>query len=475
MPYFYDQNLLDQEKDPTEANQVQISGASPTTDSSGEPTQGQTKKELNTGSGFQNLDKYLATNQSQNFGNQVLGKVSNEIQGAQKNQQDASKQFKEQVTTANSLPTSEQVNQALANPAQANAKEFQKWGSQSYSGPKSLGDSQANYNQFWSGVNKANTEAKMLGSEPGRFSLLDSYFGKPSYSYGQKSLDNLLIQQSGLGQQTQDLQKQAAQLKSQGKAESDSLQNFAAQRAGEVENSRKNTLSAIGLNPDGSVVRGANAGALGKQYQAVEDAVANQNTQRHSEQQALAEGLRQGSITKAQAEALGIENPTLYDLNLNDYLSMGADLTKDQVMTPEQRAYIQALSDLAGTTDNFAGGTGQAPARVYTFDNSRFTNDVGAKANAYANELNQAVGVVKNNAPLAGDVLNSYSNQTNPANILKDLNNEVAFWNAEKSKGNPYADTRLGQLRTSTEAISNVLNKFGINPDTGSARYLRTT
>lgn len=388
MPFVYDPNLDDDQKQ-KDASQVQISGAAPTADTGG-TTGNKTGPEAsqNTGSGFQNLDKYLQTNQSQEFGNQVTGKVQDQVTQARGNIDSASGQFGQKVQSANTLPGQQDVNNAIANPTGADQKQFQHWESQKYTGPNSLAEDADDYNKFWSGTNQANTQAQLLGTEPGRFSLLDSYFGRPTYGFGQKSLDNLLIQQGGVGEKTKDLQDQAAQLKTYGNDQTKNLQNQASTRAGEVDQSRQGVRSAIGLDDTGNVITGEKAGAIGQQYKSAQDALAAANSQRQAEIQSALSGLQAGKLTPDQAQAMGVTlGQKLYDVDPSKYFTGGQNLNINQTMTPEQRSYIQALSQLAGITDTFANGTAQDKGKDYSFDPNRLAADVASRGAAYQKAL----------------------------------------------------------------------------------------
>lgn len=396
MPFIYDPNLDQEHQQQQAAQGVQLSGAAPVANASGSPSANQSQsKDVNSGSGFQNLDKYLSTNQSQAFGNQVLGKVGNQVQNASTQMNQAADQFANQVKSANNIPTQADINKAIANPAQANAGQFQEWKNQTYKGPTSLSDpsAQDTWNKYWSGAKQAQTSANLLGNEAGRFTLFDQYFGKPSYGFGQKSLDNLLVQQSGLGNQTRDLQNQATQLQQKGADTAKTLQELASTRAGDVDRNRNNLLSTIGIDAQGNVLTGDKAGAIGKEYQAFDDYLNQQNAARHAQQQAFKSNLAKDTLTGDDLAAMNLGNVQgqhLYDLDLNNYYTAGGDLNKDQVMTPEQRARIQALSNLAGVTDTFASSAPQAQSAAYGFDINRLRSDAAAREAAYNNELEQA-------------------------------------------------------------------------------------
>jgi hypothetical protein len=386
MPYFYDVNL-DPNRNRSDPNAVQISGAQAVAGPTGStaPNQGKSR-DVQSGSGFQNLEKYLTANQPQAFGTQVLGKVGGQVEQAGQQMQNAGEQFKQQVAGANYVPTSQEVSKAIANPASANAEQFKAFRTQEYGGPKNLAENQDAWNKYWSGAQQAKTNAGLLGNEAGRFTLLDQYFGKPTYGFGQKSLDNLLVQQSGLGRQARDVQNQATALQSTGNEQAKKLQEFASQRAGEVEKARADTLAQLGVNAQGQLLTGSDAGALGKQYQNVESELAAANANRLGQRQDIQNSVQQGAFTADQLKKLGLSaGANLYDIDLSRYLTQGQDLTRDQVMSPDQRAYIQALSNLAGYTDNFASGTPQSAGEAYTYDTGALKSALNQRAADFEN------------------------------------------------------------------------------------------
>ncbi len=392
-PYFRDP--LDQDEEQTQlvggANSSTSSGTPSGTPSGGvalqtqENTTQKGNKGLNTGSGFQNLDSYLNTNNAKQFGQQVVGKVGDQVTDAKTHQNEAASQFQNQVQSANVLPSNEQVNQAIANPEKADQNAFQSWMKEQYTGPKALSESQAAWNQYWGGTNQANTSAGLLGNEQGRFSLLDQYFGRPQYNFGEKSLDNLLVQRGGVGNDIRQVQGQAQALNQQGKDQERNLQGVASQRAGAVEQNKNNVLNAIGVDSKGQVVtEGSGKGAIGREYQDVYDRLAMLNSQRQLTQRDVQDALKSGKLTSEQIKQLGLNgNESIYDLDLNKYLTLGQDLTRDQAMSPEQRARIRALSQLAGVQDTFAQNEGSETAPAYTFDRARYLADVANAEERY--------------------------------------------------------------------------------------------
>lgn len=385
MPYYNDPNL---EQDPNkDQTNTPISGAAPTTDSSGSVA-APNQKGLQTGSGYQNLDKYLQTNSNNGFGGQLGQKVQGQVDMAKQGIQAGADQFNSQVSSANKIPAQSDVNSAIANPTGANASDFQNWENQSYSGPNSLADSASAWNKVNSGISTAGTQAQLLGTEPGRFTLLDSYFGRPNYSFGQKSLDNALVQNAGVGGQTQAIQNQATALKAQGSQVSKDAQNTAAQRAGEVEQSAQGVRNAIGIDQNGQVVTGDKAGAIGKEEAAATQALTDQNAQRQAAVKAIQSGAGSNYFDADQLTQLGLsagDHP--YNLNLNDYIKSNPDLTLDQSLSPDQRARIQALDSLAGISDPFAQGSPLAATDPFTFDKAGFQNASSKVGQEYNNKV----------------------------------------------------------------------------------------
>lgn len=474
MPYFNDINLKDDEQQTNNnPTQIQISGASPTTDNSGNmissspgsTNAGDTQKQLVTGSGYQNLDKYLNTNNAQQFGNQFYGNVQNDIDSAKKNQDSSASQFQDQVKGASQTPDMSQVNSEIANPTGADAKQFQGWENQTYQGPNNLAESPDLYNQYWSGTQKANTNATLSGSEPGRFTLLDSYFGKPDYSYGQKSLDNLLVQQSGLGQTQKGLQTQASQLTSAGNSQSNALTNQASQAAGQVENSAQNVRNAIGVDSTGQVVTDPTAagyGALGSQYTAINNATTQTNSDRAAQLAQINSDLTSGRISSDELGTLGIPNNlNTYNIDPTQYISAGNPLDKTQVMTPEQQAYIQALSQLSGVTDTFASGNLSKAPDPYTFFGDKFKNDVNQAQLGLQSGYSNLFGAGRF-GPQTGDGVNL------TGNALTDIPGLLAYKSRLQQNPNNINNQQIAEI----DRLLPILSQYGIDPTTGTSKQL---
>ena len=382
MPYFSDP--LDQ-NDPNKQQGQPASGAAPTAPPpSGQPAAGGAQpKPENTGSGFQNIDKYVAANSGQNFGNQVVGKVQGDVDKAGQSMQQAAQSFGQKVN-ANQAFGKDQVDQALADPSKADSKAFQAGLDQQYKGPNSLVESQDDYNKFTGDTSKAKADASALGSESGRFSLLDQYFGRQNYGFGQKSLDNALFQATpGAGQASNQVQQQANALQGQGKQMQDQLQAQASQRAGDIEQARNYERGQLGFDKNGQVIAGQ--GAFGTLQSDLASGLQKTNAQRAADQQAMAASLQGGNnkgydLSDDQIKALGVDKGmSTYGVSLQDYIHNNGDLNMDQYASDDQRSKLTALNQLVGQnySQNMLGDKQDATGAI-NFDKAGYLAAVDA-------------------------------------------------------------------------------------------------
>ncbi len=406
MPYFVDQNLEDEDKN-KDPSQVQISGAAPQAAPSGGLNQQQPgqQKDLKTGSGFQNLDKYLQNNDANAFGSQVTGNVQNDINSAKESSQKAADTFTGQVNDLNKTPDQKDIDNAVgfaggtylgkdgqvtklptekADPgyslndtgatqtpaasADDQAKQYQAWINQKYQGPTSVGS------DFYSGAQKAATNAGLLGNEAGRFTLLDSYYGKnkPGYNFGDKSLDNLLLQQSNAGAQSGDLLNQATALQGQQQQQAQSLSGVAAQKQADVAAS-----AAAAKKAADDAISGLTTGVTNR--------VTDYNTNQGIQYNNLQADIKSGHITPDDMKILGLgANQRIAGLDLNSYLTQGQAGTADNLATPEERARYAALEGLEGGTQSYFGSPTEVAAPTKTgFNTSHFLNDLNSAQNDY--------------------------------------------------------------------------------------------
>lgn len=163
---------------------------------------------------FTNLQSYLSANEGNSPVSQITSKVAPEGEQAQTGLEQAQKAFQTNLDSqtkynpdliANAVndPTAVDVNQVLA---QRHAN---------YSGTQGLDEAQG-YNPDQ--ASKVQSEIDQTKTEPGQFALLQNLVqspNRPSYSKGEQSLDELLLQSQPSQQALQGLQSKYGQLGSQ--------------------------------------------------------------------------------------------------------------------------------------------------------------------------------------------------------------------------------------------------------------------
>jgi hypothetical protein len=191
MPFLYDQEDEDQQQP-----EQSVSGENTTVTS--DTTVKDPKSSTGSGS-FTNLKSYLDANEGNQFGKQVAGKVEGVADEAQAADQQASSQFKQRADQSAVTFDSNLVDSAANDSAnfvqdQSNVDAFKKMRDAQYSGPKSTAEAWDIYEPAQQKADKAGQVGKAAQNESGRFALLDEFYKRADYGRGQKSLDNLLIQ-----------------------------------------------------------------------------------------------------------------------------------------------------------------------------------------------------------------------------------------------------------------------------------------
>lgn len=357
---------------------------------------------------FQDLGEYLRVNQGQEFGQKLAGKVGEDIDKGAGTLANAQNQFKERADAATVRDNNNLVGQVGTDPSQINVDDFAKLRDANYQGPKSLSDTQDLYSQVQGAAGTAVSKANASKTEGGRFALLDNYFGKPQYSMGQKSLDNLLVQNDKNSAQAFDqMRTNANQLQQNTQQAGVDLGNYGAQAAGTTQATRQSARGALGIDDAGNYLEGQ--GALGSQLSQLDERV----NQRRGEgsaayQQALAALQGQGSLSgidPAILEQYGLptsgvgygfgsssinrpsflntgfqtnpfiglgDSDSLYKVDPSQFLSQvnESDINRGTVANAEQAARLKQLQKLAGMETDLVGNIDQAG----TYDDEALTS-----------------------------------------------------------------------------------------------------
>lgn len=444
MPYFVNnqQDDEDQQKN-TDINNFSdagggggapITSTAPASTQSAHQTQGQNAGSTNTGSNYQNLDKYLAANSSQNFGNQVTGKLAGEQSQASNDQTAAANQFNQQAVAGNQTPGSSAITNAVANAQSFDPSTYQAWENQSYQGPTSIANSAQN-NQFTTSTKNAQADTGLQGgSDSDRMTLLNNYFGnnkasqQSGYGYGQQALDDELVQNTaGYGQSLNSLQNGSTILGSQQQALAQGAQNTASMLGGQVAQSAANARAAVGIDANGQIIygnvdsngnitAGTGEGAIGNLEDTVNSNVDKQNAVNAINLKAAQQALASGIVPAQLQSQLGLYGKNTYGADLSPYVTAAPAETAANVMTPEQLAQLKALQGLAGvsgdTLDNTTLATGYDP---YTFNAAGAQSAVNAAQAAqyqqYLNSIKQQIAYALSPAGVAAQNATNAKNQ----------------------------------------------------------------
>lgn len=367
------------------------SGLAPTSEEGSEGQKGSSAQAPKTGSNFIDLDQYFQANNPNAVNAQFSGHIQDDLYKGRKAQQDAAAAFQGNADSAYKGISKEEADQTIAgaNSGGSNNQDFTKFIQADQKAGGSLADNGALYNQYWGGLNKGIAEAKGAQTDKGRSVLLDEYFGRPTgYSSGAKGLDNAFLKKGGnlhaLAQQANQLNQQASV------AESD-LHNYADKKANEFNQNQDYARSSLGLDANGKVVTGDKAGALGSLQNQITGETAAANAARSAQYDQLTQELGSGKVSPESLYGkLGLMNTDWWgiDPTKSNYLTKGGDLSSGDVASPEEKARLKALYELAGLDQNFLGKeSGNAGTNPYAFDRDKFMSDVvGTKSGNFRND-----------------------------------------------------------------------------------------
>lgn len=360
MPYFRNPLLDEQDQEQGEQSQVRIGGGGDATadpaDTKGATGSANGGKGLQTGSNFQNLENYLNVNDAKGFSDQFQGKVQGNIS---KGKEATNQAFGGLFADVNkfSAPGAEQIKAAVADPLKADTGQFKGWTQQEYKGPTALTSNQNAFNQVTGAVQSAQDQAKLAGSAAGRFTLLDSFFGKPTYGTGQKSLDNLLVQRGG-GLNTSALKGSAGSLAQATRAKEHELQNTASAKRGEIEQSRDLARSSLGIDAAGNLT---GAGALGDFDKGLKERVAATAQANKAKYDRIIGDYASGKLTDEDLRDLGLSRGSnLYNLDINSYINPGDTASAQNVASAEDYAKYKAFQEMGGLTGQLLTDPSQA-------------------------------------------------------------------------------------------------------------------
>jgi hypothetical protein len=354
---------------------------SPTAPSAPKPVNVDTGGTQSSSGNFTNLQNYIKANQNYNGGQGLAGqtydKLNSQAQGVQSNIDQSQQQFQQQANQNERAYDPNVINQASTNSAAYaanpnNVSTFQNnYLNAKYNGPTSI----ANAQDLTSQAQNLKNTTDLVGTEPGRYALLQNLYGNSNYSTGQQQLDNLLLQ--GNSQQLaklQSAQNLGTNVNTNLTNDLTNASNLAQQYTTEAANTAAQTKNAMN-----SAITG---------YQSDLDArTAALNAQRQQQYNTAQQELTSGQVTQDLLNQTGLKNnQDIFGLQLQNYLNQAPETaTKNNVATDADQARFNALSQLMSdqTLNNYV--TPQQIANAVQIDQTGLLAGLkGARAAALA-------------------------------------------------------------------------------------------
>lgn len=342
---------------------------------------------------FADLSEYLRVNAPQNFGGQVAGKIGDDISKGQQVLDTSKSEFQNRVN-ANTVKDSQGLIEKVGTaPEDIKDEDYAKLKDATYTGPQKFSDTQDLYNQTQGATGSAVGKAKASKTEGGRFALLDNYFNRPTYTHGQKSLDNLLIQNDKNSQQAFDQMRQnAATLEQNTQNAGAELGQYGAMGAKQTADTRRSSRDALGIDDAGNYVEGQGAigGLLGdldqfvqKRQGELKDVQGYKDTRNIEE---LAKLTDLGDYWGSNTNTYGVDAANF--LNIPD----SQVINRTTAANTDQKRRMDALAKLADLEQGFIGddglGTYQDGKRVSSLDRGTLDNAVSSNKTAYESAFN---------------------------------------------------------------------------------------
>lgn len=351
LPFF---DPLQEQRNKQNSEQI-ISGGSTTVNQAAQNISA--PKPVQRSGSWTNLNSYLDANKdnAETLGNNIASNISNVGTQARAGIQNSQNDFNSMVdkNTIANLSGAKEDSDRIIKQSRENSfdnqindnqvNRFKEVSNASYKGPQSLDGSQY-YQETQGKLNKAKDYQANAQSDEGRFSLLQEMFNRPTYSQGQKNLDNLLL--SGNSNAKNSVKSAADGLGDlQGnwiQAQNDA-QALAAQRAADTNSAKQYAVDGVTKNRNERT----------NEVQSRLDDVNNHWADEYNNYSSFLSKFGGGdlALNKEQASKLGVNNSTgIYNLlngvNPKAYLKLN-EFDPNKVISKNEQAQLSALDKLA--------------------------------------------------------------------------------------------------------------------------------
>lgn len=445
MAYIFDPNQEDEQQSNT------VSGENTTVTSDTVNKNPSSKS----GSGsFTNLSNYLEANKGQRFGDRVAGKVEGVANEADQTTQDSSQQFRQRADQGAVQYDSDLAGRAANDSAnfvtnQGDVDKFKKMRDAQYGGPNSFADASDLYTQTQQKVDKAQQVGKAAQNESGRFALLDQFFKRPDYGRGQKSLDNLLIQNDPNARPRIEAAAQQGLSAKDRMAQAVQANNEYAQRRLADTAATKQQIQNQFMGEQG---------AFPLLQQQLNQRALDAKMQQQQQYDAYLSGLGGPGLRAEQYAQLGIDpSKATFNVDPRTLLNQRTAPTVQQVTTQPEAQRFAALAQLLDQENTLGTQVGgYDPSQAITFDQQGYQDRRSANEAAYNDAIKNARYIGHGNTDMQiNDALKSYQSWADQLRALGlDYGSNLSDFNTANEQIRKINDI-LGGLKTQYGA-----NKF---------------
>lgn len=391
---------------------------------------------------YTNLQKYIEANKGRDFGGQVAGKIEGETQEGLNKLGAAEQQFRSDVD-ANTINFSDDLRQKISDAPEALTSEDRQMAQRvrtgSYAGPSDFSGGVDNdqYSELRKQFGGLEETKRSLESPGGKRGLLEKYYGRPTYTEGEKSLDEYLL--GGGKTALEGAANRAGDAISQYGTKKDELNQRARSAKQTSDLAKQQYGQLLGLDSSGNIAsyqRGSGQSGLIQQDL---ERLNNRAADISNKQSSIinkAKGLRGAdkNINLASPDADIYGNlggvDSLYGVDPSKYLRAN-QVDYQRAATQQDLARMAALTQLAGAEQNYIDPSlvgSVNDSNSVSFDEQGFQNAVNANKSLYDSELYGTPSYVPGfQGTLGGlidsreDIYNQYKNS--------QLSNEFLFQN----------------------------------------------
>lgn len=459
----------DEQKD-QQSGESLITGSGP--GASAQP--GQSKVSDGTGE-YVDLGRYIDANRDRHQGEQVAGRVGEDVGQAETAQSELGSSFKSKADEGSRDSDDALVEEAKSSPTTvandaAKKAAFHAQRDATYQGPSLLEEL-----DDYSGVAKKTSSAKEASdaskSESGRTALLDRYYARPTYTQGEKALDQQLVAADERSPGA------FASVQERGDKAATGFDTLSKESRDYGAAAKKRTADSA------SAARGAVTGATDSRRTTIDKKVADRQAAYDRDVPAAQKALGDLDLTTLSPElrqALGLDDYSspVYDVDPSQYLhGVPRDqINADTVAGQNDFAEMQALAELGGFENTYLTRPDVASTMddeaLFSFDKNTFDQAVKNRGAQYDHALNNTKVDYTNTISIPGSPAARY--QATLPEAIKNVKSQLDYAISQRDSGRntwQYNDQYIAEMSAELNRLNGLLAP--LNAEYGASRKLK--